>query len=874
MDIRGFNTVNSYRTNFTPVIKAGAEMDEIRAGFIDVTQELHALFYKKGELVEDILKITSLPTGHDLIIERLEKLMESNEDLAINMRQCILHKGNTAEDLRLKKLMQLVEKVESFEERRVSESRALSKHVEQLWKDGLLIDELREEGESREKEIEDLEKDKEHLQAENNRLTQELAKKETEVDVLREVQDGKDQNITTEQLEQALVKIFEQQTHEQGQSLEDQEANVKQLGEQLQVAAQKYIGTIATVEQVRAKRQSDAERIAQLTEANDKLETENKKLKINETIHQTICPAVLDERDTLKKQVDIFTNREGTHTTIEFILREEIATMKKKSERDQALRIDALKGWSDEEKRREQAENNAKHWLEKFSEQKTAAQTAIVNKRAQVAIKESLQGQLADEQQRVKDRVEEIKRLKEEHRNVKHELEQQHHYALQKEIEVAETAKAETRSVRKDLEQKLEIEATERRQAENRRTEALEYNRDLNKQVTTARIALEAEVRKSTQLQKELESINTELTTVKARLITAEEERDTERASVQSLEAATTQADTITAERWAKVKNDLKVMNDSISELKLHKQQNEEKQEELTKLNEQAKEEISYWRCIVLREVLGLENWASIPMQGELLKLLECPWPAVTTVQEKALVVVGEDSGFRGDVPWLALSIWGKASMENPNLGLDDINNFAAALQGFRYQPRILAFLQASIQNMIGKDEIEDLTEIHLTEEQAIFCLRGLELLCRCLPDGLSLQGFGQIFTTRYPIPNVILVRAAERLVESLTEGIRETRGTAVKWALQKYGFPSYPLNDDYVLFPAKDQIFLVNDGEKMMQISYDNIECRANASTGRYIVSVFNKTGTIAKKEGDLSDEFGGVYAVFKFEDLGLVFD
>ena len=58
MDIRGFNTVNSYRTNFTLVNKAGAEMDEIKNGFIDVTHEPSSLFYEKGELVDDILEIT------------------------------------------------------------------------------------------------------------------------------------------------------------------------------------------------------------------------------------------------------------------------------------------------------------------------------------------------------------------------------------------------------------------------------------------------------------------------------------------------------------------------------------------------------------------------------------------------------------------------------------------------------------------------------------------------------------------------------------------------------------------------------------------------------------------------------------------------
>ena len=59
VDIRGFNTVNSYRTNFILVNKAGAEMDEIKNGFIDVTHEPSSLFYEKGELVDGILEITS-----------------------------------------------------------------------------------------------------------------------------------------------------------------------------------------------------------------------------------------------------------------------------------------------------------------------------------------------------------------------------------------------------------------------------------------------------------------------------------------------------------------------------------------------------------------------------------------------------------------------------------------------------------------------------------------------------------------------------------------------------------------------------------------------------------------------------------------------
>ena len=73
-------------------------------------------------------------------------------------------------------------------------------------------------------------------------------------------------------------------------------------------------------------------------------------------------------------------------------------------------------------------------------------------------------------------------------------------------------------------------------------------------------------------------------------------------------------------------------------------------------------------------------------------------------------------------VPLTALSILGKASMDNPSLGFEDINNFAIALQGFRYKPRVLAVLQVSIKKMIEKD-------LKFDEDQALFCFRGLEHL-------------------------------------------------------------------------------------------------------------------------------------------------
>jgi hypothetical protein len=62
---------------------------------------------------------------------------------------------------------------------------------------------------------------------------------------------------------------------------------------------------------------------------------------------------------------------------------------------------------------------------------------------------------------------------------------------------------------------------------------------------------------------------------------------------------------------------------------------------------------------------------------------------------------------------------------------------------------------------------------------------------------------------------------------------------------------------------------FLVNNGEKMMQLSYDNLEFRASPSTGKYIVKVFNEASTTAEKECDLSDNFGELYDVFPYEDL-----
>jgi hypothetical protein len=175
---------------------------------------------------------------------------------------------------------------------------------------------------------------------------------------------------------------------------------------------------------------------------------------------------------------------------------------------------------------------------------------------------------------------------------------------------------------------------------------------------------------------------------------------------------------------------------------------------------------------------------------------------------------------------------------------------------------------------MIGKD---------LTADQTLFYFRGQELLCRCCPDGKSRSRFKDIFSLRRinTVPDVIFVRATEQLVDALSTGFNETHGSTIKWALEKYGFPSYPLDNEYVLFPVKaaaggkDQVFLVNNGDKMMRLSYDNLECRASAFTRKYIVKVFNEAGTvIAEKESDVSDNFEPLYDVFPYEDLGLMFD
>jgi hypothetical protein len=873
-DVHRWNSINEYTTKYTPVNQASAEQQEVREAYIKAREELILLFNEHAQLIDDVQKITKLPTGHDLIIERLEKVMESDEDLAINMRQCILRKGNAAEDVRLQTLRRLVEKVESFEERRQNTSSKLDNVVDKVFNDGLTIDYLRGELETKEELMETIKNERNELQSQNTRLKQALTKKETEVEVLRQIK-GKDQSITAAQLEQALGKVFEQQSLDQAQSLEDREANIQQTKQQLEAAATKYIKSISTVEQVRAKRVFDEERIQRLTEDNKKLETENRKLRINDNTHRTVCPTISQQRDELKQQVNNLTNQTGNQSVVEATLRQQLVAEKTISARFEDVAEEAVKGFQETEKRLDIAEANEKHWLQQYNEQKTAAREAIAVRKSQERIKKTLESHLAGEKAWTKLNIEKINKLIKDHRQERLEIAQRHQQELKKETDAAEAARAETRSVRKELEQKLEVETTARRQANSKQLEHLVYNTKLNNQVNAARNALNDEKAKVTQLQNDLANTSAELTAAKASLSTAEEERDNERASIQRLTASSTATTTATAQTVAQLKNELKTTSDTTKQCQQQITQLERKRDELTSENKNATDQISAWRCILLREVFRLENWTDAAMEElHLCELIELAWPALETVQQQALIVLdGHDFGNRDDVPVFAFSIWGEASIENPDLGLAEINSFATALLGFKYQTRILAFLQASIKKMIEKD---------LTEQQALFCFRGLELLCRCCPDKLRRLAFGEIFDMHdiYTTPNVVLARAAERLAGRLIDGHPETRGTAVKWTLEKHGFASYSLDNQYVLFPVKqpsgkDHVFLVNNGNQMTQLSYDNLECRASAYTGKYIVKVFDKAGTvIAKKECDLSDNLEPLYKVFPYEDLGLKFE
>jgi FtsZ-binding cell division protein ZapB len=144
----------------------------------------------------------------------------------------------------------------------------------------------------------------------------------------------------------------------------------------------------------------------------------------------------------------------------------------------------------------------------------------------------------------------------------------------------------------------------------------------------------------------------------------------------------------------ARLEEELQKKEDTTKQQEQYISQLEAKRDDLTSDNEKVKNEVSTWRCIILRNVLGFKDWVDVPMRDqELHQLLNNGWPPLHKVQQQALIVLdNEDSGFRQDAAFMALSTWGKASMEYPNLGLDDIVKFATALPGGSYKPSVLAF--------------------------------------------------------------------------------------------------------------------------------------------------------------------------------------
>ena len=481
-----------------------------------------------------------------------------------------------------------------------------------------------------------------------------------------------------------------------------------------------------------------------------------------------------------------------------------------------------------------------------------------------------LERQLLEERERNNKQAEQVKHEKEKMERERIELVQEHRKQLDKETKAAASARAQVETVRRGMQQKLDTEIRARMHGDEVQIENLVHSAALMNQVSEAQQAANLEAIKVQQLHIELGSTNAELSKVQAHLTNAERERDAARAAMEQLKASTMQSTSATEEEVARLQRQMKEREDAIERQKVNIKDLQAKRDELTRSSKKAGDEATTWRSIILLDVLKLENWRDLPMrEQELCRLLNNNhWPALDRLQDQVWIMLGHNPEDYPDVALLALSIWGRASMTNPTLGPADIDQFATALLGAGYQTRILAFLEIAIGQMIGKA---------LTVPQALFCLHGLELLCRCCSDAGSRSRLADVFGHRRidEIPNFILVRGAERFVDRRTNGFDDSRGATIKWAIEKYSFPYYPLVDEFFLLMVKgpnnkNQVLLVGDGDNIVQVPFHDLQCQADMAAGTYTVSIANimdmtpKTCNLDDCFGDLFDIFPGLQVTF----------
>jgi hypothetical protein len=202
--------------------------------------------------------------------------------------------------------------------------------------------------------------------------------------------------------------------------------------------------------------------------------------------------------------------------------------------------------------------------------------------------------------------------------------------------------------------------------------------------------------------------------------------------------------------------------------------------------------------------------------------------------------------------------MWILASQDYPNLGLQDIMEFAAALTGVQYDPRVLAFLEAALIKMMSKRWSKDL---------AMFCWYGLELLLRS--DAWAASRLREIVEKRITPEDIddTVVMGLEHLVGLLLKGrsYGEPRGL-VTAPFVKIPFK---LTEGVLLGPYNGQLIVVSTAARSDVVfirPVSELQVVANLEKGTYVVFVRGVPveGATWKFEGTIADGYAGIMASF----------